>query len=79
MSSTMTNSNADAPTALATLRATFGHAKFRDGQAAIVEHVIAGGDALVLMPTGSGMRSTTLVALVAAWAVAYRKVFDRSA
>jgi ATP-dependent DNA helicase RecQ len=40
--------------ALATLRATFGHAEFRGAQAAIVEHIVAGGDALVLMPTGGG-------------------------
>ncbi|HVC12986.1 MAG TPA: DNA helicase RecQ [Burkholderiales bacterium] len=40
--------------ALAALRRTFGHAAFRDAQAEIVEHVAAGGDALVLMPTGGG-------------------------
>ncbi len=40
--------------ALAALRQTFGHAAFRDAQAEIVEHVAAGGDALVLMPTGGG-------------------------
>jgi ATP-dependent DNA helicase RecQ len=28
--------------------------QFRGPQQAIVEHVIAGGDALVLMPTGGG-------------------------
>ena len=36
------------------LRRVFGHAEFRGDQARIVEHVIAGGDALVLMPTGGG-------------------------
>jgi ATP-dependent DNA helicase RecQ len=36
------------------LRATFGHADFRGHQAEIVAHVIAGGDAIVLMPTGGG-------------------------
>jgi len=32
----------------------FGYAAFRGEQQAIVEHLIAGGDALVLMPTGGG-------------------------
>ncbi len=36
------------------LRATFGHDAFRGHQEAVVDHVIAGGDALVLMPTGGG-------------------------
>ena len=36
------------------LSQTFGYAAFRGPQAAIVEHVIQGGDALVLMPTGGG-------------------------
>ena len=36
------------------LRDVFGYASFRGAQQAIVEHVIAGGDALVLMPTGGG-------------------------
>jgi len=40
--------------ALATLRKTFGHPDFRGPQREIVEHVTAGGDALVLMPTGGG-------------------------
>jgi ATP-dependent DNA helicase RecQ len=40
--------------ARSTLERVFGHASFRDGQEAIVLHVAAGGDALVLMPTGSG-------------------------
>ncbi|MDZ4140468.1 MAG: DNA helicase RecQ [Methylotenera sp.] len=37
-----------------TLHDVFGYSTFRGEQAAIVEHVIAGGDALVLMPTGGG-------------------------
>ena len=37
-----------------TLVRVFGHASFRDAQEAIVTHVAAGGDALVLMPTGAG-------------------------
>jgi ATP-dependent DNA helicase RecQ len=32
----------------------FGYAAFRGEQQAVVEHVAAGGDALVLMPTGAG-------------------------
>jgi ATP-dependent DNA helicase RecQ len=40
--------------ALDVLRDTFGYAAFRDAQSAIVDHVVAGGDALVLMPTGAG-------------------------
>ncbi|MDO8810541.1 MAG: DNA helicase RecQ [Gallionella sp.] len=36
------------------LRDVFGYASFRGAQQAIVEHVVAGGDALVLMPTGGG-------------------------
>jgi ATP-dependent DNA helicase RecQ len=36
------------------LREVFGYAAFRGPQQAIVEHVAAGGDALVLMPTGGG-------------------------
>ncbi|HEY2925487.1 DNA helicase RecQ [Piscinibacter sp.] len=45
-------SSATAP--LAILQEVFGYAAFRDAQADIVEHVVAGGDALVLMPTGGG-------------------------
>jgi ATP-dependent DNA helicase RecQ len=36
------------------LREVFGYSRFRGPQAAIVDHVVAGGDALVLMPTGGG-------------------------
>jgi ATP-dependent DNA helicase RecQ len=36
------------------LRRVFGHPAFRGEQQAIVEHVAAGGDAIVLMPTGGG-------------------------
>ncbi|GGF25716.1 ATP-dependent DNA helicase RecQ [Aliidongia dinghuensis] len=36
------------------LRDVFGYAQFRGQQQAIIEHVIDGGDALVLMPTGGG-------------------------
>jgi ATP-dependent DNA helicase RecQ len=36
------------------LHEVFGYAAFRDAQAEIVDHVVGGGDALVLMPTGGG-------------------------
>ena len=39
---------------LALLRETFGYSAFRGAQQEVVEHVAAGGDALVLMPTGGG-------------------------
>jgi ATP-dependent DNA helicase RecQ len=42
----------DAP--LQVLHEVFGYAAFRGAQAEIVAHVGAGGDALVLMPTGGG-------------------------
>jgi ATP-dependent DNA helicase RecQ len=41
-------------TALQVLQQVFGYPAFRGPQAAIVEHVCGGGDALVLMPTGGG-------------------------
>jgi ATP-dependent DNA helicase RecQ len=40
--------------ALEILRHVFGYDSFRGEQAAVVGHVAAGGDALVLMPTGGG-------------------------
>ncbi|MEV5885114.1 DNA helicase RecQ [Streptomyces sp. NPDC052020] len=40
--------------ALATLHRVFGYESFRGEQEAVVDHVIAGGDAVVLMPTGAG-------------------------
>src|SRR6478736_5358069 len=36
------------------LRKVFGYAQFRGEQAAIIDHLVGGGDALVLMPTGGG-------------------------
>ena len=36
------------------LRETFGFPDFRAPQAEVVEHLLAGGDALVLLPTGGG-------------------------
>ncbi|GIH02005.1 ATP-dependent DNA helicase RecQ [Rhizocola hellebori] len=40
--------------ALTVLRRVFGYEDFRGSQREIIEHVIGGGDALVLMPTGGG-------------------------
>src|SRR5262245_64869214 len=36
------------------LRRVFGYDSFRGDQQDVIDHVIAGGDALVLMPTGGG-------------------------
>jgi ATP-dependent DNA helicase RecQ len=42
------------PSASKVLHDVFGYTSFRGAQQAIVDHVAAGGDALVLMPTGGG-------------------------
>ena len=42
------------PTALQILQSVFGYAAFRGEQQAVIDHVVGGGDALVLMPTGGG-------------------------
>ncbi|MGO2095823.1 MAG: DNA helicase RecQ [Candidatus Microbacterium stercoravium] len=39
---------------LEALRTVYGYDEFRGDQAEVVDHVIAGGDAIVLMPTGGG-------------------------
>ena len=39
---------------MAVLRKVFGYSSYRGEQGQIVDHVVGGGDALVLMPTGSG-------------------------
>ena len=44
----------DATDPLSILHEVFGYAAFRGEQAAVVDHVAEGGDALVLMPTGGG-------------------------
>ncbi|RFU87733.1 DNA helicase RecQ [Streptomyces triticagri] len=41
-------------TALTTLRRVFGYDTFRGEQQAVIDHVVSGGDAVVLMPTGGG-------------------------
>jgi ATP-dependent DNA helicase RecQ len=43
-----------APTSKQILHDVFGYTSFRGEQQSIVEYVVAGGDALVLMPTGGG-------------------------
>ncbi len=42
------------PAPLEVLQSSFGHKAFRGQQAEIIAHVIGGGDAIVLMPTGGG-------------------------
>jgi ATP-dependent DNA helicase RecQ len=39
---------------LAVLRDVFGHKSFRGQQAEVVDHLVGGGDAVVLFPTGAG-------------------------
>lgn len=39
---------------LAVLKRVYGYSAFRGQQAAVVEQVISGGDAVVLFPTGAG-------------------------
>ncbi len=41
-------------TPLDILRTVFGYGAFRGAQAEIIDHILAGGEALVLMPTGGG-------------------------
>ncbi|MFC6080055.1 DNA helicase RecQ [Sphaerisporangium aureirubrum] len=40
--------------ALGVLRRVFGYSEFRGSQQEIIDHLVDGGDALVLMPTGGG-------------------------
>ena len=42
------------PAILDPLRSVFGHGGFRPHQEEIIAHLVAGGDALVIMPTGGG-------------------------
>lgn len=50
----MKSGSSQYPDAQQCLLDIFGYTTFRDEQQAIIDHVIAGGDALVLMPTGGG-------------------------
>ena len=47
-----------ARTAQSVLKDTFGYDTFRGFQAQVIEHLLNGGDALVLMPTGGGKSLT---------------------
>ncbi|RQP12835.1 MAG: DEAD/DEAH box helicase, partial [Microbacteriaceae bacterium] len=42
------------PAPLDVLHRVFGYSEFRGEQAAIIDQVVGGGDAVVLMPTGGG-------------------------
>ncbi|GAA4167335.1 RecQ family ATP-dependent DNA helicase [Gryllotalpicola koreensis] len=48
----------DAGTPLEVLHRVFGYSGFRGDQAAIIDQLVAGGDAVVLMPTGGGKSLT---------------------
>ncbi|MFZ5532465.1 MAG: DNA helicase RecQ [Pseudomonadota bacterium] len=50
----MTSASPDTATPLDILTRVFGYHAFRGQQAAIIDQVVAGGDALVIMPTGGG-------------------------
>ena len=56
----------DLADALDVLRDRFGHAGFRPGQEAAIEAVLAGRDAIVLLPTGAGKSSCYQVPAVVA-------------
>ncbi|WP_424528935.1 DNA helicase RecQ [Sphaerisporangium viridialbum] len=51
---TSPDSGPEASDALRVLNRVFGYKSFREGQQEIIEHVVSGRDALVLMPTGGG-------------------------
>ena len=50
----MNESNPPVSTALHILQSVFGYESYRPQQQAVVDHLVSGGDALVLMPTGGG-------------------------
>src|SRR5829696_5365377 len=49
-----TPTEVEADPALEVLRRVFGYDAFRGSQREIIQHVVDGGEALVLMPTGGG-------------------------
>ena len=49
-----TTASTPATTSQSVLETVFGYPVFRGEQQAIIDHVVGGGDALVLMPTGGG-------------------------
>ncbi|WP_405144189.1 DNA helicase RecQ [Sphaerisporangium sp. NBC_01403] len=51
---TSPDSGPEASDALRVLNRVFGYKSFREGQQEIIDHVVSGRDALVLMPTGGG-------------------------
>lgn len=50
----MNESLSQSRTALDVLKQVYGYGNFRGDQAAVIEHVLSGRDALVIMPTGGG-------------------------
>ncbi|MFP3988600.1 DNA helicase RecQ [Streptomyces sp. E11-3] len=54
MNGTVVMSEVTESDALRTLHRVFGYDSFRGEQEAVIEHLVAGGDAVVLMPTGGG-------------------------
>ncbi|MET9883054.1 DNA helicase RecQ [Streptomyces sp. NPDC006430] len=50
----LVDASTEIPDALNVLHRVFGYDSFRGEQQQIIEHVVGGGDALVLMPTGGG-------------------------
>ena len=51
---TVGDTGLDVSDAVRVLRRVFGYDSFRGAQEEVIDHVAAGGDALVLMPTGGG-------------------------
>ena len=55
MNSPQSHSDTDLTSdAMQTLRSVFGYDGYRSGQQEVIEHVLAGGSGLVVMPTGAG-------------------------
>src|SRR5512139_721624 len=54
MTTALASADSAATSPLLVLQQVFGYGAFRGPQQAIVQHAVAGGDALVLMPTGGG-------------------------